>query len=109
MRARLARVLAVSQAFLLVATLVLPGLVAATEITTDLWVYQQGDTVNVTGIDFGPDEDVELVTTDPLGAEIDRGVAHSDLDGRIAYSFVLNSDVPGIYDIVATGLTSGFT
>jgi hypothetical protein len=109
MRARLARFLAVSQVFLLIATLVLPALAAATEITTDLWVYQTGDTVNVTGIDFAADENVELVTTDPNGAEVDRGTAHSDPVGTIAYSFVLTSDVPGIYDVVATGVTSGLT
>jgi hypothetical protein len=109
MRGRVARFTAAFQALLLMATLLLPALVAATEITTDLWVYQNGDTVTVTGIDFGADEDVELVTTDPNGVEVDRGLVHSDANGSITYSFILGSDVPGIYDIVATGLTSGFS
>ncbi|MEO6058902.1 MAG: Ig-like domain-containing protein, partial [Candidatus Limnocylindria bacterium] len=83
--------------------------VVATSISTDLWVYQQGDTVNVTGDGFDASENVELVTTDPYGVEVDRGTVLSDGTGNIAYSFVLNSDVPGIYDIVATGLSSGLS
>ncbi|MEP6639848.1 MAG: hypothetical protein ABJC39_10905, partial [Chloroflexota bacterium] len=80
--------------------------VAATSISTDLWIYQQGDTVNVTGDGFDPSENVEIVTTDPYAVEVDRGTVLSDAVGNIAYSFVLNSDVPGIYDVVATGLSS---
>jgi hypothetical protein len=83
--------------------------VAATSISTDLWVYQQGDTVNVTGDGFDVSENVEIVTTDPYGVEVDRGTVLSDAYGNIAYSFVLNSGVPGIYDVVATGLSSGLT
>jgi hypothetical protein len=83
--------------------------VLATSISTDLWVYQQGDTVNVSGDGFGASENVEIVTTDPYAVEVDRGIVTSDEFGNIAYSFVLTSDVPGIYDVVATGLTSGLT
>jgi hypothetical protein len=81
----------------------------ATSIQTDLWVYQYGDTVNVTGDGFGVTEPVDVVTTDPNGVEVDRGTAQSDDAGYIAYSFVLASDVAGIYDVVATGLISGLT
>ena len=81
----------------------------ATEITTDLWVYQYGDTVTVTGIDFGPNETVEVVTTDPFATEVDRGQAQTDDVGGFTYRFVLLSDALGIYDVVATGLTSGLT
>ncbi len=81
----------------------------ATSIATDLWIYQTGDTVNVTGDGFWADEQVELVTTDPYGVETDRGTVSADAGGFIAYSFVLLSDVPGIYDILATGLSSGLT
>jgi large repetitive protein len=109
MRARATRFMAVSQATLLLASLILPALVAATEITTDLWVYQYGDTVTVTGVDFGADEAVEVVTTDPSGIEVDRGSAQTNAGGGFTYAFVLLSDVPGIYDVVATGATSGFT
>jgi hypothetical protein len=83
--------------------------VAATEIATDVWIYQYGDTVTVTGIDFGANETVEIVTTDPYTTEVDRGQAQTDEVGGFTYSFVLLSDVPGIYDVVATGLTSGLT
>jgi hypothetical protein len=83
--------------------------VAATSIQTDLWVYAQGDTVNVSGDGFGPAENVQIVTTDPYGVVVDDGITTSDPSGYIAYSFVLNSDVPGIYDVVATGLSSGLT
>ena len=37
------------QATLLLASLFLPALAAATTIQTDLFVYQDGDTVNVSG------------------------------------------------------------
>ncbi|MBA3689710.1 MAG: hypothetical protein H0W81_12935, partial [Chloroflexi bacterium] len=83
--------------------------VAATSITTDLWVYARGDTVNVSGDGFAASENVELVTTDPFGAEVDRSTVAADPYGNISYSFVLVSDVPGIYDVVATGLSSGLT
>jgi hypothetical protein len=83
--------------------------VAATSIQTDLWVYAQGDTVNMYGDGFGASEDVQIVTTDPYGVVVDDGITTSDPSGYIAYSFVLNSDVPGIYDVVATGLSSGLT
>jgi hypothetical protein len=83
--------------------------VAATSIQTDLWVYAQGDTVNMYGDGFGASEDVQIVTTDPYGVVVDDGITTSDPGGYIAYSFVLNSDVPGIYDVVATGLSSGLT
>jgi hypothetical protein len=107
MRARIARFTAVLQAVLLMATLILPALAAAAEIQTDLWIYQYGDTVTVTGVDFGADETVDLVSTDPNGVEVDRGTAQSDVQGAFTYQFVLLSDVPGIYDVVATGLSSG--
>jgi hypothetical protein len=81
----------------------------ATSIQTDLWVYQYGDTVNVTGDGFGVTEPVDVVTTDPNGVEVDRGTAQSDDAGYIVYSFTLTSDVAGIYDVVATGQISGLT
>jgi hypothetical protein len=81
----------------------------ATSIQTDLWVYQYGDTVSVSGDGFGANESVEVVTTDPYGVVVDDGTVPSDESGNIAYSFTLLSDVPGIYDVVATGLSSGLT
>ena len=109
MRARFVRLAAALQALLLMATLVVPGLAAATEISTDLWIYQDGDTVTVTGIDFGANEVVDLVTTDPEATVVDAGAATTDGAGGFTYQFVLNVTVGGIYDIVATGQTSGLT
>jgi hypothetical protein len=103
------RALAFLQAMLLLAMLVLPALAAATEITTDLWVYADGDTVNVSGIDFGPSEVVDFVTTDPDGTVVDSGTSTSDEAGNVAYSFVLNVTVGGLYTVVGTGESSGLT
>ena len=86
-----------------------PASAAATEITTDLWVYQDGDTVTVTGIDFGPNEVVDFVTTDPNGVLVDTGSATTDATGGVVYPFVLHATVTGIYDVIATGETSGLT
>ncbi|HUQ43753.1 MAG TPA: PxKF domain-containing protein [Candidatus Limnocylindria bacterium] len=109
MRARTGRYLAAIQALLLLASLVVPALAAATEIQTDLWVYQDGDTVTVTGIDFGANEVVDFLTTDPNGVVVDTGSASSDGSGGVVYAFVLHATVEGIYDVVATGATSGLT
>ena len=73
MRGRIVRFTAAFQALLLMGTLLVPALVAATGITTDLWVYQDGDTVTVTGVDYGLNEVVDFVTTDPDGVVVDSG------------------------------------
>ncbi len=101
------RLLAFSLGFLIIMLAVQPAFSAT--IQTDLWVYQQGDTVTVTGADYGSGETVEIVTTDPNGVEVDRGAASADELGGFTYQFVLTSDVPGIYDVVGTGLTTGLT
>jgi hypothetical protein len=109
MRARVVRLTAAFQALLLMATLLVPALVAATGITTDLWVYQDGDTVTVTGVDYGPNEVVDFVTTDPAGVVVDSGSASSDDAGGVTYTFTLHVTVGGVYDVVGTGETSGLT
>jgi formate hydrogenlyase subunit 3/multisubunit Na+/H+ antiporter MnhD subunit len=73
------------QAALLLASLLLPGLVAAATIQTDLWVYQDGDTVTVTGVDFGANEVVDFVTSDPAGVVVDTGSASTDELGNVTY------------------------
>src|SRR5439155_7406203 len=109
MRARrLVRFTAAIQATLLLATLVLPALAAAATIQTDLFVYQDGDTVNVTGVDYGPNEVVDFVTTDPDGTVVDSGSAASGDQGSVAYSFTLHATIPGLYTVVGTGATSGY-
>src|SRR2546426_7672617 len=81
----------------------------AANIQTDLFVYQSGDTVTVTGDGFGATETVDVVTTDPYGTVVDQGAPSSDDLGNLTYQFVLNSDVPGLYDVVGTGRTSGLS
>src|SRR5206468_7081350 len=81
----------------------------AATIQTDLFVYQNGDTVTVTGDGFGTAEVVDLVTTDPNSAMVDQGQANTDDAGNLTYQFVLNATVPGLYDVNATGETSGLT
>src|SRR6184192_2555545 len=78
----------------------------AATIQTDLFVYQNGDTVTVTGDGFGPSETVELVTVDPVGAVVDQGSAASDAAGNFSYQFVLNTTVGGLYTVTARGETS---
>src|SRR6185503_6416265 len=109
MRARSVRFASAFQSLLLISTLLLPALAAATEIHTDLWVYQDGDTVTVSGIDFGPIEVVDFVTTDPVGTVVDTGSATTDETGSVTYQFVLHATMDGIYDILATGQSSGLT
>src|SRR5947208_17121061 len=79
----------------------------AATIQTDLFVYQNGDTVTVTGDGFGAAEVVDLVTTDPAATVVDRGGATTDSLGNLSYQFTLNVTVPGLSDVPATGQTSG--
>jgi hypothetical protein len=110
MRARrFLKLTAAIQATLLLASLFLPALAAATSIQTDLWVYQNGDTVTVTGTDFGASEIVDVVTTDAASTIVDSGPATTDELGNFTYVFVLNATVDGLYDVVATGETSGLS
>src|SRR5438552_8053829 len=96
---------------LLVAVAVVgPGASAiAANIQTDLFIYQNGDVVTVTGDGFGASETVDLVTTDPAGGVVDRGTAATDGAGNFNYQFVLNVTVRGLYDVNATGANSALT
>src|SRR5215212_5304370 len=78
-------------------------------IETELWVYNNGDTVTVMGADFGPTEIVDVVTSDPEGNLVDAGQATTGTNGGFSYSFVLNTEATGLFDVVATGETSGLT
>src|SRR5579862_5189843 len=103
------RTLAFLQASLLLAMILSPALVAAATIQTDLFVYQNGDTVNVTGDGFSAAEAVDFVTTDPNATAVDSGTATTDASGNVAYAFVLNATLNGIYTIVGTGESSGLS
>jgi hypothetical protein len=101
------RALAFIQASLLLATLLIPALAAAATIQTDLWVYQDGDTVTVTGVDFGASENVDFATTDPDGVVVDTGSGTSDELGNVTYAFTLHVTVGGLYTVTGTGSISG--
>ncbi len=104
------RLVVLGVGFLLVAqTLAAPMAAIAATIQTDLFVYQNGDTVTVTGDGFGPDETLEILTTDPASAVVDHGTASTDGQGNFSYQFTLNATVAGVYDVKATGQTSGLT
>jgi hypothetical protein len=97
-------------AALLAFLVVLPGVPAlAAGIHTDLFVYQDGDTVTVSGDGFAAAETVDLVTTDPGGGAVDEGQAVADDAGGFAYQFVLHATVAGLYQVDATGESSGLT
>ncbi|TMD13659.1 MAG: choice-of-anchor D domain-containing protein, partial [Chloroflexi bacterium] len=81
----------------------------AATIQTDLFVYQNGDTVTVTGDGFGAAETVDVVTTDPNAAVIDQGTATTDSAGGFSYQFTLGATVGGLYTVTATGATSGLS
>src|SRR5213594_3862215 len=81
----------------------------AANIQTDLFVYQNGDTVTVTGDGFGATETVDVVTTDPNSTIVDSGTAPTDDAGNFTYQFILNANVPGLYTVTGTGETSALT
>src|SRR6202162_5243085 len=84
------------------------GALAAT-IQTDLFVYQNGHRVTVTGDGVGVAETVDVVTTDPAATLVDHGSATTDGSGSFSYQFTLNATVSGLYDVKATGEISGLT
>src|SRR5438477_12241874 len=96
--------------FLVAVAVIGPGASAiAANIQTDLFIYQNGDTVTVTGDGFGATETVDIVTTDPNTSVVDQGTADTDDLGNFTYQFVLNATVPGLYDVVGTGRLSGLS
>jgi hypothetical protein len=102
---RLWRLLVGLQVSLLTFTLVAPIGALAASIQTDLFVYKNGDTVTLTGVEYGPSETVDILTTDPDGTEVDRGTATTDEAGSFAYQFTLRATIAGLYDVSATGQT----
>src|SRR2546423_12652493 len=104
------RLVILSVGFVLLAqTYAGPIAALAATIQTDLFVYQNGDTVTVTGDGFGPTEVVDLVTTDPAATVVDHGTATTDGAGSLTYQFILSATVPGLYTVNATGATTGLT
>jgi YDG domain/MBG domain (YGX type) len=94
---------------LLLPIILAPVSAFAATIQTDLSVYQNGDTVTITGSGFGPTETVGLITTDPNSTIVDQGAATTDSQGSLTYQFILNATVAGLYTVNATGETSGLS
>jgi hypothetical protein len=83
-------------------------------VQTDKWLYEHGETVQITGDEMAPGEDVQVDVYLPPDVEGELGVlaqthvVTADLNGEFSDTFFLDYWMPGgIYDVVATGLTSG--
>ncbi len=100
------RLLAAVQAFLLLSALVLPGAISA-NTPPALLATLTGNTVTVTGTDFGADELVDVTTNDPAGSQVDSGPAQADASGAFTYSFQLSNPSSGTYSVSGAGQTSG--
>src|SRR2546430_16442026 len=79
----------------------------AATIQTDLFVYQNGDTVTVTGDGFGATETVDLFTTDPAATVVDHGAATTDSPAGFRYQFPRLATRGGLSTRTPTGHTSG--
>jgi hypothetical protein len=104
-RSPLTRLLVAAGIIFAISVQSLPAIAAT--IQTDLFIYMNGDTVTVTGDGFGPAETVDVVTTSPTAAPVDSGTADTDDLGNFSYRFILSTDESGLFDVVATGRTSG--
>ena len=93
------RLTAAIQTFLLLTSLVIPALAAASN-PPSLSASLADGIVSVTGADFGADEAIDLVTTDPGGAVANAGSAQTDSTGALAYSFALAA-AEGTYTVSA--------
>ena len=102
MRARISRLLAVSQALLLLASLLVPALANAEEPPI-LGATRSGTAVTITGANFGADSVVDVTTSDPSGNPIDVSSAQVDASGGFSYSFALTSVDVGTYSVSAQG------
>ncbi len=106
MRARaLMRLMVALQAFLLLFSLVAPGLVAATS-DVSVSASLSGETVSVVGSGFGPDEPIDVTTTDPGGSTIDVGTPQANAAGVFTYSIAIGTTSAGTYSLTARGVTS---
>jgi hypothetical protein len=112
MRARVARLLAVSQAFLLMATLVVPALTLGAS-WTDLPDYQPGSTVTIAGDNsdgagYIGGETVDVAVSGPAGFSATcSSVADSGGAWSCDITLWASSDAVGFYTYVATGRDSG--
>lgn len=82
--------------------------VAAASVSTDAYYYNLGDTVQITGDQMSPGENVTVDVFLPDGSLSQEHVVVADANGDFTDSYTLALDAPGgIYTVVATGQSSG--
>ena len=99
------RLTAAVQTFLLLTTLVLPGMVAAS-VPPSVSASWANGVVSVSGADFGASEAVSLVTTDATGVVVDTAAAQTDATGALTYSYALAASA-GTYTVAGSGASGG--
>lgn len=81
---------------------------AGASVSTDAYYYNVGDTVQITGDQMAPGENVAVDVDYPDGSLAQEHVVVADDLGDFSDSYTLPLDAPGgIYTVVATGQTSG--
>jgi hypothetical protein len=77
-------------------------------VTTDKWLYNAGEIVQITGDGMTAGENVAVEVKYPDGSLAQAHVVVADEAGTFADAYtMLDTDPPGIYEVVATGQTSG--
>jgi len=81
---------------------------AAASVSTDRWLYQAGETVQITGDEMWPGELVTVEVTYPDGSSAQVHEVVADAGGMFSDTYTLPMDAPGgIYGLTATGQDSG--
>ncbi len=89
------------QTLLLLASLVLPGTISA-DTPPSISAQLAAGVVTVTGANWGAADSVDLVTTDPTGAQVNQASVEASATGSLTYVFNLESPVEGTYHVSAS-------
>ena len=77
-------------------------------VSTDKWEYEYGETVQITGDEMTPGEEVSVDVSYPDGSLAQSHFVTADVNGNFDDSFYMELGLPaGIYLVTATGLSSG--
>lgn len=88
-------------------TVAVTGLASAS-VSTDGYYYNAGDTVQITGDQMAPGENVTVDIDYPDGSLAQEHVVLADDSGNFVDSYIVPSGAPaGVYAVVATGQSSG--